>query len=184
MLPLKLLSILMVPLAAGAADPKKAQHEYENGLRYEQAGRMQEAYWSFSQALAADPTEQAYLHRAKAQLALGATEKAIDDLSHAWGLDPKDPEPLRLRGELYAKKGERAKAVEDLSKAIELGAPSSSLYSTLGNLREQMGQHQAAAEDFSKAIKLRLDDAEAWKGRGIAVAALGRYGDAIDDFDQ
>src|SRR5579885_2885270 len=129
---LKLLSILLVAASARAADPKKAQREYENGLRYEQAGKMQEAVWSFSQSLAAEPTGQAYLHRAKAELSLSATAKAIDDLSRAIGMDPKDPEAWRMRGELYAKQNENAKALEDLNKAIALGVSTSSAFTARG----------------------------------------------------
>src|ERR1051325_8551749 len=126
-MPSKTISILLVAMAAIAADPKKAQRDYETGLRYEQAGKMQEAFWSFSQSLAADPTAQAYLHRAKTQIALHADVKAIDDLSHSLGMDAKDPEVWRLRGQLYAKQGDATKALSDLSKAIELGASTSTL---------------------------------------------------------
>ena len=49
--------ILMLVLAtlALAGDSKKAQREYEQGLRQEQAGHWQEAYDAFSASLDARP---------------------------------------------------------------------------------------------------------------------------------
>jgi len=56
-------------LAAAAlairAEPQKGQNEYEQGIRMEEAGRWQEAADAFSAALDAEPTAQAYRHRAK-----------------------------------------------------------------------------------------------------------------------
>ena len=62
--------LLVLAVWASGAGPKKAQREYEEGVRLEQAGRWQEAYDAFSRSLDSDPTAQAYLHRAKTQLAL------------------------------------------------------------------------------------------------------------------
>lgn len=184
MVPLKFVCCLLIGAAANAGDAKKAQRDFEQGLRYEQAGKMQEAYWSFSQALAENPTDQAYLHRARAQVALNAPLKAIDDLSHASGMAPNNAEIFLLRGALYAKQGEKQKALDDLNKAIQLGATTSDAYSARGGVEELLGHHERAVEDYSAAIRQRLDDPEAWKGRGTALAAMGRYRDAIDDYDQ
>src|SRR5271166_59278 len=90
---------------AAAGDSQKAQREYRRGFGLEQAGQWQEAYDAFSASLDAAPTALAYLHRAKTELALALPEKAVDDLTEAIRLDPKNPDALRWRSETYEKLG-------------------------------------------------------------------------------
>jgi tetratricopeptide (TPR) repeat protein len=176
--------LLALAVWAFAADPKKAQREYEEGVRLEQAGRWQEAYDAFSRSLDSDPTAQAYLHRAKTQLALDLPAKAVDDLTEALRLEPKNPDALRWRSETYDKLGNYRGVIADLTALFDQGVETSVLYSRAGAAHEHLGQHQLAADSYSKAIRLRLDDPIPWKGRGVAYSALGNYRDAIDDFTQ
>src|SRR5258707_3197633 len=98
-----LCTMLACAALALSADSRKAQREYEQGIRLEQAGHWQEAYDAFSASLNSDPTAQAYLHRAKTQLALNLPAKAIDDLTEVLRLDPKNPDALRWRSETHLK---------------------------------------------------------------------------------
>src|SRR6202522_889677 len=128
-----LLGFAMLGLGAEA---RKAQIEYEQGLRWEAAGHWQEAYASFSASLDAQPTAQAYLHRGKAQLTLRLPTKAVDDLTEAIRLDPKNTEALRWRSETYAKLGDQRGVITDLTALFELGAETSALYSQRGAAHE------------------------------------------------
>jgi len=107
------------------ADSRKAQREYEQGIRLEQAGHWQEAYEAFSASLGDEPTAAAYLHRAKTQLALNLPDKAIDDLTEAIRLDPKNPDALRWRSETYAKLGNQRGVIADLTALFDLGVETS-----------------------------------------------------------
>jgi tetratricopeptide (TPR) repeat protein len=171
-------------LLAVAADSQKAQRDLQLGVSLEQAGRWQEAYDAFSASLAADPTGPAYLHRAKAEIALNLPEKAVDDLTEAIRLDPKNPDALRWRSEMYVKLGNHRGVVTDLTALFDQGVETSPLYAERGAARQHLGQYQMAADDYGKAIRLRLDDPEPWKGRGKAYSSLGNYRDAIDDYTQ
>src|SRR5438105_482377 len=141
-----------------AGDSRKAQHEYERGLRLEQAGHWQEAYDAFSVSLDAEPTAPAYLHRAKSVLALNLPEKAVHDLTEAIRLDPKNPDALRWRSETYWKLRNHRGVIADLTGLFALGVETSALYSQRAASHDALGQHQLAADDYGKAIKLRLDD--------------------------
>ena len=83
-----LLSALLLPGIARAADSRK----FEQGLRYEQAGLWQQAADAFSASIDAAPSAPAYLHRAKARLALDQTQTAVADLDQALLLNPEDAE--------------------------------------------------------------------------------------------
>src|SRR5580698_5089436 len=110
-----------------AADPRQAdaQREYEQGLRYERAGQPEKAWDSFSRSITAGPTANAYLHRAKAKLALKVQDKALGDLAETIRLDPKNLEALHLRAETYANLGQHRNALNDFARLIELGAGTS-----------------------------------------------------------
>src|SRR6266404_3028272 len=149
-------AVLFFAASAPAADQRKAQRDYEAGIRYEQAGQWQQAADAFSAALDAQKSAPSYLHRAKAQLALGLVQRAIDDLTESMRFAPNDPEPFRLRGESFAKLADHRKAVADFTRAIELGTATSPVYSARGASQEQLGLHQLAVDDYSKAIRLRL----------------------------
>ena len=74
---------LVCAVLALCADSKKSAREYDQGLNYEHAGQWQPALAAFTASLAAEPNAPAYLHRAKAQIALNMPEKAIEDLDEA-----------------------------------------------------------------------------------------------------
>ena len=104
---------------ATAADSQKAQREFQQGVHLEQAGQWQEAYDAFSASLEAEPGAQAYLHRAKTELALNLPQKAVDDLTEAIRLDPKNPDALRWRSEMYVKLGNHRGVVTDLTALFD-----------------------------------------------------------------
>src|SRR5258708_12091745 len=112
--------VLCIGLALASAalgvggDSRKAQHEYERGLRLEQAGHWQEAYDTFSASLDAEPTAQAYLHRAKTQLAMERPGKAVDDLTEALRLEPKNPHPLPWPSHTYPTIATYPRVISDL----------------------------------------------------------------------
>ncbi len=161
--------------AAGlyAADQHKTpDRDYDQGIRYEQAGQWQQAEAAFSRSIASHPAASAYVHRGRAETALGTPAKALDDLAQAIRLSPDDPEAFRVRGEANFKLGVYPDAVSDFTRSITLGAESSALYTARADAQEQLAQHQLAVDDYSKAIRLRLDDPAPWRGRGIALSGL------------
>jgi len=183
-LSLYICAMLSFASLATAADSQKAQREFQQGVHLEQAGQWQEAYEAFSASLEAEPGAPAYLHRAKTELALNLPEKAVDDLTEAIRLEPKNQDALRWRSETYAKLNNSRGVIADLTALFELGVETSALYSQRGAAHQRLAQYQLAADDYAKAIRLRLDDPEPWKGRAKAYSSLGNYRDAIDDYTQ
>jgi len=104
----------------------------------------------FSASLGDEPTAAAYLHRAKTQLALNLPDKAIDDLTEAIRLDPKNPDALRWRSETYAKLGNQRGVIADLTALFDLGVETSALYSQRAAAREHLGQHQTGRRRLRK----------------------------------
>ncbi len=134
-----LCALLAFAAVALCADTKKAQRDFEQGVHLEQGGQWAEAYSAFTASLDAAPNAPAYLHRAKAQIALGNPEKAVDDLTEAIRLDPKDPEALRQRAEAYVKMGNHRGVIADLTAVFALGVETSALYALRGAAQEALG---------------------------------------------
>jgi tetratricopeptide (TPR) repeat protein len=183
-----LLSASPVWPADPRADQRKAQREFENGIRYEEAGQWQEAYYAFSASLAADTTGPAYLHRAKASLKLGSLQKAGDDLTWAIRLAPKDPETIRLysstlleRGESYGQRGDFDRAVEDLNGVLRVDPNSARALAFRGAAFAKLRDYPRAIEDFSTALKLTPGDHQLYLARSSVYTALGDYPRALTD---
>lgn len=84
------------------------------------------------------PLREVYLHRAQAHLAAGHEHAAIADLTHTIALDPENPEPYRLRGDLHYASGSYAQALADYAEYQRLG------YVLDTALQDRMAEMEAA----------------------------------------
>jgi Tfp pilus assembly protein PilF len=88
-------------------------------------------------------------------------DKAINDLSAAIKIDPKDAHAYSFRGELYLKKGMFQNAVDDYTAAIKIEPDVSFHYRRRAEAYRAIGKASLAESDDKKADEIeRLQDEE------------------------
>lgn len=103
--------------------PIPAQRYYEQGLTYQQAGNLERAAESFTQALQVDPNfGAAYVARGTVHLAQRALDLALEDAQAALGVDPGNAEAYALRGETLRLLDRPRRAAVAFDRAVELDA--------------------------------------------------------------
>ncbi|HET6990531.1 MAG TPA: tetratricopeptide repeat protein [Bacteroidia bacterium] len=126
-------------------------------------------------------TAEAYIIRGVSHHELNEYDKAIEDLTKAIELDPKNENTYFNRGLSYDKLGKDDKAVEDFTKVIEID-PHQHAYNNRGKAYLTLDQYNLAIEDFTKAIEINPEDEYYYRNRGFAYRNLKQYEKAIDDF--
>ena len=101
----------------------------------------------------------AYLARGIAYYQTGKLNEALQDLSKAAALAPRNAEALVYRGLVKNKQGQPQAAIDDFSNAITLNGQYGAAYYYRAMLREQTGQAALAQEDFKKACELKIQQA-------------------------
>ena len=117
-----------------------------------------------------------------ANMDLGKYDQAIQDLSTAIELDPKEVGPYYNRGLAYTKLRQHPEALQDYSRAIELDPKFEAAYIQRGFTFFNMGQDDQAIDDFNRAIALNPKPAAAYNGRGIVNANRRNLDAAIRDY--
>jgi tetratricopeptide (TPR) repeat protein len=119
-----------------------------------------------------------------ANIDLGNYDQAIQALSTAIELNPKEVGPYYNRGLAYTKLRRHAEAVQDYSRAIELDPKFEAAYIQRGFTFFNMGQDDQAIDDFNRAIALNPKPAAAYNGRGIVNANRRNFAEAIRDYNR
>ena len=109
---------------------------------------------------------------------------AIDALSKAIELNPKEGLSYELRGVAYFALGNYKQAIADYNEAIKLDPKFARTYYGRGITYNALGNYKQAIADYNKAIKLDPKFAMAYGGRGLTYYDLGNYKQAIDDLDK
>ncbi len=189
----RFLALLLVALACSVQPAwcvprqarKPAQRAYNEGLKYEEEGRIADAERAFTQALESDPDfGLAWLHRAKAFLAGGRHKEALSDINNALHTLTDNGEAWKLRGDANLKLNNHYPAIEDYNRAESLKYTHPSLYSGRAFAYASLARMTQALADYSIAITMRPDDPETRLSRGRVLVYLKRYRDAIEDYDQ
>lgn len=110
--------------------------------------------------------------------------KAVEYLTHALELDPKNPRSFNSRAIAYLNLQQNQKAEQDLEQAIRLNPKYSDAYNNLGSLHYQRGEYEAAIVNYTQALQFQPDFVEAILNRGMASRKLFNFADAFEDFNQ
>lgn len=150
--------------------------------------------------MAADPTKQAALQEALAQVQLDPNspdnwnraaiaslqltdfEAAIEYIGHAIALVPEDPLNYSNRGRIFFALGREKEALDDYNSAIEL-APTAELYSSRSVVNVALDREGAALSDLNDAIDLE-PSAENILNRAAFFARKSLAGDALRDMNK
>ncbi len=124
------------------------------------------------------------MERASKSLEGGEPATAIQLLTEAIVLSPKDPAAYTLRGHSYLQTGESDRAIEDFSEAIKLG--SRDFYAFIGRAvaYRRARDFPRSIADYNEAIKIRPDHAGAWNNRCFVQAIAGNLDAALIDCNE
>jgi len=164
-----------------------------------------------NQVLATNPSEEAYLYRARAKRSIGDYQGAIDDCNKVISFYNQNREmdkpglyfgllhPLvrayNERSHSKSALGDREGARDDAIKGRTLDYifyitsqvakdPSAFHYTTRGQSKSYIDNNEGAIADFNQAIAINPQHGSAYIGRGNVKSALGDKQGAIADYNQ
>lgn len=107
--------------------------------------------------------------------------EAISLYEEAFDINPKDPEPLIKKIDLFDLNDEEFEemAISEADRLVGLFEDDPRSHIARGKLLVHVYKYEDAIKDFDAALRLDPDSAEACKLRGFAFIALGRHEDAL-----
>ncbi len=122
-----------------------------------------------------DPrTSRDFLDRALTRWAHhGVRQDAVDDLTRALELDPRNVGALECRGRANFEMGRHADAVADLTQTLRLLPRDVQAFLLRGRARFALGELDAALADLDRAVALSPGDGRAWIWRAAVLIAKG-----------
>lgn len=124
------------------------------------------------------------MERASKSLEGGDPATAVQLLTEAIVLSPKDANAYTLRGHAYLQTGESQRAVEDFSEAIKLGSKDFYAYVGRAVAYRRLREFTQSIADYNEAIRIRPDHAGAWNNRCFVQAIAGDLNAALSDCNQ
>jgi tetratricopeptide (TPR) repeat protein len=109
-------------------------------------------------------------------------DQAMDYFDRAIARNPGDVDSLRMRGRLWASRGEFDRALADFDRALRLAPDRARAYVDRGGLLGQRGQLDRAIADYTEAIKLDPREAEAYLARASAWVNKHDRQQAVSDY--
>ena len=110
-------------------------------------------------------------------------ESALVYYSKGIAMDPRAPEPLKMRGIVYFELGRYDESVADLTRSIALNPKDRQCYIVRANALNKLNRFQEAVADYDIYLKDEPREPRPYFYRGIALSGLGRHEDAIRDFN-
>lgn len=132
------------------------------------AERHFQAIEAFSGAVARKPDSMvAYLKRGSVYLDQGELDAALRDLRRAAEIDPSDPRPLELVGDVNVALGRADDAAEDYEAYVALDEQNARVLYKLGLARYRAGRPGAAVDSLRQALALDPALGEAYYVLGL-----------------
>ncbi len=126
----------------------------------------------------------AYMHRGMAYAALRQYNKALDDLSHAVKMAPRDSRPLLRRGEVQIHMGRYRQAARDFEAVLRQDRRNVQALYWRGMAAVQLGEDTQALKYFDRLLKVQPNHARALAQRGGVLFRLGQLSEALADLDE
>ena len=109
---------------------------------------------------------------------------AIELLSKARNLNPKNVDVLRLLSIASAFQFNYIDALEFIDEAINLEPANGVAYSNRGNILKELGRYSEALESFDRAIELSPNYHEAYSNKGNVLQDLYQYKESLSYYDK
>jgi tetratricopeptide (TPR) repeat protein len=172
----------------------KAAEAYNQGLRFQDRGDMQNALLAYDRAISLNPKMlDAYNNRATLKLASGDTAGALADLSKIIEISPKHALSFYNRGNILLERSEYDAAIADFTKAIDILNGLTNAYdkkahamshNNRANALMAQGQFNTALADYARSLEILPNSYEALTGSGSAKQQLGDYAGAVADYSR
>lgn len=144
-------------------------------------GLFHKAEAHFSDTLEIAPDEpRAHFGLGEVFLAMGATQKALDEYHAAVQLDRNYVDPRLRIASLY--EGRDHEAAAELKTAIQINPQRADSYVLLGQIYLRNKQYQQAAEQFEKALSIDPNNSDAHYRLGQAYVSLETPEKAIKEY--
>lgn len=131
--------------------------------------------WHLDRRIALEPeSAQHHVDRARAHLAAGMSEGALEDLSRLLALEPENVQAWHVKGHAHGSLGNWQDAVADYSKAIALAPHDPHLWTDRGDALASLSRWSEAAADHRRAIDLGNDWPLSWRRHAILRLVEGR----------
>lgn len=163
-------------------DPKNVKALTERASLFMVFGDYEKALGDYRSALKVTPTEELYYKTGVAELNAGDDELAIDHLTNAIKINPKNEFYFYFRGEAKRDLGQYRPAIEDFNKAVSLKPDDYQAVYKRGICYFSVHDYQKAVTDFNYAIKIYSYDPEIYYYRGVSYFNISKFSNAIDDF--
>jgi tetratricopeptide (TPR) repeat protein/O-antigen ligase len=141
----------------------------------ESKGDLPRALWAARTAVRMSPDNSSARSMLGRLLFLdGATERAIQELRQAAGLDTTSAKPLVLLAEVYRRQKDYDDALETLSEALAREPGLAWAHKQKAYALQETGRNAEAAEAWGRVLELDADDTEAHYFLGLALSGLNR----------
>jgi len=155
------------------------------GVALSEEGRLEEAIYHFSHALAIQPDYvRAHVNLGFALERQGRVKEAVDYYLKALSIKPDYAEAHNKLGILLAGQGRVEEAIGHFSEALKVEPHDTRAYNNLGNLLAGQGRVKEAIGHYFEALRINPDYAEAHNNLGVALAGQGRVEEAIGHFSE
>lgn len=180
---LLLLGVLSVPVQAQATRDPNATAAYEQGLKFMEEKKWDDAIAAFAKATEIDQTfAEAYVGRADALRELEDFTSALQVYRQAENLNQKLPGLYLGRGIAYREVGDINMAMSDFDNAMELDRSNPEIMANLGDLLVNYVQNPTRAlQVLNKAIELDPNNAKAYRNRALAHTQMRHFDEAEAD---
>jgi eukaryotic-like serine/threonine-protein kinase len=152
-------------------------HKYEST---QEAGRVEQARVSCSQAVTLDPGLAAS-HVCLGTIAFGTGEyeTAVAEFQRALDRDSTSDEATLGLARAQARSGDVARAETTYTRAIALRPQYWATYTWLGTFYREQGRYADAAQQYQRALTMTPDNARVYYILGGLYGSIGRYEEAI-----
>jgi tetratricopeptide (TPR) repeat protein len=159
--------------------------EFNNAVRFHQAGQIDKAEASYRTILKKAPEQPDVLHLLGLIMhQKGKHETALKNVKKAIGLNPKNPQYNYNCAEIYKALKKNENAIKYYKKAISLNPNYTAAFNNLGNMFRDEKKYKESVEYLKHAVKLNGNLAVGYHNLGLSYKELKDYKNALFCFEK
>jgi hypothetical protein len=157
---------------------------YQEGLRFQDAGRLAEAEASYRRALALDPRQAKAHNNLGAVLHMqGRLDEAIASYRRALELDPALPQASQNLAAISADPALAQRAVDGYLRHLREHPEDAEAHNNLGKAYRELSMHRQALASFREAVRLAPHRAEPRYSLAMELLLAGEYREGWQEYE-